>query len=75
MNEIQFKLSISSEDYLRYYQGAAGQVITRSVDGQSLQFPANLLRPFVTHTGIQGLFAIQFDDQHKCQGIRRIFPS
>lgn len=72
MNEIQFDLNISSEDYLRYYQGAAGQVIAYGLNGQTLQFPANLLRPFITHNGIQGRFAIQFDHNHKCQGLRQI---
>lgn len=72
MNEIRFSLSITPERYLTYYQGAAQQVSVRAHDGRRLQFPASVLRPYVSHEGIHGEFAIQFDANNRFQGIRRV---
>ncbi len=72
MNEIRFSLSLSPERYLAYYQGAAQQVSVCAYDGRRLQFPASVLRPFVTHEGVHGEFAIRFDGNNKFQGIRRV---
>ena len=72
MNELTFRLDISREDYLLHYQGAASQVVARSLDGLTIQFPAAHLRQFITHTGIHGLFAIRFDEQNKFQSIAQV---
>ena len=65
-------LRISAEDYKRYYQGSVHNVIARSRDGRSIQFPANILRPFLMHDGISGEFEIFFDRDNKFQGIKKI---
>jgi hypothetical protein len=72
VNEIRFYLNLSPERYLRYYQGAASAVSVVGVDGRRLQFPAEHLRPFVTHQGVQGEFVLQFDEQHKFLGLKRL---
>lgn len=71
-NEIRFYLNLSAEKYLHYYQGAARAVSVRSVDGRRLQFPAEHLRRFVTHDGVQGEFVIRFDDRHRFVGLERV---
>ncbi len=70
--EIIFNLNISADEVLRYYQGAASMVSTRAVDGRTVRFPASRLRPFMTPNGVQGRFAITFDDNNKFVDMRRI---
>lgn len=72
MNAILLDLVITPEEFQRLYQGSADTVHARSLDGRRIQFPANILRPFVTHLGIRGRFQILFDEQHRFQGIQRL---
>ncbi|TQV80991.1 DUF2835 family protein [Exilibacterium tricleocarpae] len=65
-------LAISAEEYQRLYRGAANAVVARARDGRRVRFPAHILRPFVTHTGIQGSFAITFDADNRYQAVERI---
>jgi len=73
MAEIRFKIDISSEEYKAYYAGVARNVIVRSLDGKVVQFPANVLRPYLSHTGVKGLFALEYDENNRFSGIRKIF--
>lgn len=57
---IIFDLNISPTAYQEYYRGDAKWVITNSLDGRKLQFPANLLTQHVTHDGIQGRFVLHY---------------
>lgn len=72
MNEYRFRLAISAEDYLAYYQGAVRQVVVTLANGQRLQFPADSLRPFVRREGVHGEFVLRVDAQNKLQGLERI---
>ena len=72
MPEIRFRLAISPERYLSYYQGAARNVLAVSVDGRRVQFPAERLRPFVTHEGVCGEFVLEFDANNKFVDLRRV---
>lgn len=72
MPEVRVSLSISSDKYLAFYQGTADTVATRAVDGRRVKFPARVLRPFLTHDGIHGEFAIQFNERHKFVGIKKL---
>lgn len=72
MKAIVVNLSISAEKYKLLYQGVAQTVYTRSVDGRSVQFPANILKPFLLRDGIKGVFNIKFDDQGKYLGIDKL---
>lgn len=67
-----FQLNLPPEKYVDYYRGAIRQVIVRCTSGQTVQFPANLLRKFVSHGGIQGTFALTSDDQHKNVQLERV---
>lgn len=69
---IRFRLSISAEDYLAYYQGSARVVIARSEDNKTVQFPASAIRKFVTHDGIYGRFEMTFDESNKFIAIQSI---
>ncbi|QKQ28327.1 DUF2835 domain-containing protein [Candidatus Reidiella endopervernicosa] len=69
---MRFRIEISAEKYLLYYNGSARNVITRSFDGRRVQFPASSLRPFVTHKGISGTFELRFDQNNKLIELVRI---
>lgn len=71
-NHLIFRLQIPADEYLRLYQGVASNVTAISDQGLKVKFPANILRPYVTHRGIYGVFAIHFDENKKFQRIDRI---
>lgn len=66
------RLAIPAEEFIRLYQGSAKAVIARSDDGRQVKFPADILRPFVLHEGIYGIFKIHFDEFHKFKSIERV---
>lgn len=71
MKRFEFRLNISAESYLDYYRGRVQQVLVRCSDGLTVQFPASLLKPFVTPTGIHGDFVLTCDDNDKGADLRR----
>lgn len=72
MQRIELKLSISAQEYQRFYLGQAKFVVAQAIDGRNVRFPANVLQQVVQHEGIYGRFAIEFDDQGKFQRILRL---
>ena len=64
-------LNIDSEELLKLYRGSAREVVARSLDGQNIRFPAEALKPFVTHNGVQGQFALVVDASNKLVDLRR----
>ena len=72
LRSIIVPLRISAEDYQLLYQGAVKVVSARCTQGRRVHFPANILRPYVTHSGISGTFAILFDDDNRFQSIEKI---
>ena len=69
MPEIIVELNISAQEILQYYQGIATNVSAVSIDGKKVQFPVNLLRPFMTYSGISGRFIIKYNEKGKFQEI------
>jgi len=65
-------LVITPEEYQRWYQGSARDVVATTVDGRSVRFPAPILRPYVTREGIRGRFRIWFDDNYRFERIEKI---
>ena len=72
MTEYRFHLAIPADDYLAYYEGAAQHVLVTLVNGQRLQFPAESLRPFVSHDGVHGEFVLRVDTNNKLQALERV---
>ncbi len=68
----RFSLSILPDQYIAYYQRSVNNVSVVAFDGRRIQFPAKLLQKFVTHHGIQGVFEMEFDDQNKFIGLRKL---
>jgi hypothetical protein len=71
MQAVTVRLRISPERFQAYYQGVVENVVAQSTDGRTIQFPARVLRPFLSYQGIQGTFEITFDATMKFQSIRR----
>lgn len=72
MPEYRFKLQISSERYLAYYEGVVTAVMVTLDDGRRVQFPASSLREFLTHAGIFGEFLVRTDNDNKLLEIVRL---
>ena len=70
--QYHFNLEISADDYLRYYQGGARNVVVNTHQGLRLRFPASALRPYITKEGISGQFALLADENNKMLELRRI---
>lgn len=71
-SRVRFALNITQDVLLSYYEGTARAVVVKSLDGRSIQFPANVLRRFVTGDGVRGVFEIEFDGNNKFVEMRRI---
>ncbi len=71
-NKFFFKLQISQQQYLQYYQGTANAVRVVSESGQKIQFPAIRLRPFLTHTGIHGRFCLTIDNNNRFVNLQKL---
>lgn len=72
MKQFEFQLNISAQEYLNYYRGSIQQVIARCKTGGTVQFPASLLKQFITSTGIHGQFVLTCDDAHKGSELRKV---
>lgn len=72
MNQLIVDLRITPDELLKHYQGVAKVVNATSRDGRRVQFPTNILQPFITRNGICGAFVIGFDENNKFAGIERL---
>jgi len=71
MQKVTVQLNISPERFQAYYQGVVEYVVATTSDGRTVQFPARVLRPFLSYQGVQGTFEIIYDANLKFQTIRR----
>lgn len=65
-------LDITAAEFRDYYSQDINSVITTSHTGEKVLFPANILQPFVTYSGIQGQFKIVIDKNAKFKSISRV---
>lgn len=72
LKQIVIDLQISEDEYLRVYRGQARSVLAHSIDGRRVRFPASILQPFVTRTGIHGRFRIRFDTEGQFESIEKL---
>ena len=71
-SELRFRMAISADEASRYYRGTDRFVVVTAENGQKLQFPAQHIRPFIDQLGVRGLFSIQFDDDNKLIGLKKL---
>ncbi|MBV5347370.1 DUF2835 domain-containing protein [bacterium] len=72
MKRFEFSLNLSAQEYLQYYRGSVDKVFAHCIDGTTIQFPALLLKPFVTSGGIRGNFVLTCDESGKGSEVRRV---
>ena len=72
MTSMRFHLTIDAEHYLAYYAGMARTVVVMADDGRRIEFPAEHLRQFVTHLGVNGYFEIEFDQDYRFKALRQL---
>lgn len=72
MPTIDITLELSPAACLAHYEGRVGVVHTRSLDGRSVQFPAEALRRVVTRDGVHGVFRLYVSPEGRFEGIRRL---
>jgi len=69
--EVFFTINITEYDFIAYYKGTVKNIIVRSEDGRTIQFPAHLLQQFVSTSGVSGRFKISFGADNKLISIIR----
>ena len=65
-------LAINADDFVRLYQGRAIDVVAKASTGQTVRFPASILRPHVSREGVHGRFRLSFDGAGKFRSIERV---
>ena len=71
MAKIYIDLRITADEYVKRYYGFGTTVTAQARDGRSVQFPASILQPYVTHGGIEGSFCIDVDELGKFKSITK----
>lgn len=64
MQRFVFDLSISADEWLRYYRGQARHVVAIARDGRRVKFAAKHLQRHITREGIHGTFQMVIDDNN-----------
>ncbi|MDN6858363.1 DUF2835 domain-containing protein [Pseudomonas sp. CAN2814] len=72
MARVVLDISLPLDRLQALYRGHANRVQVLSRDGRQVNLPAHHLRPFVTHSGIQGSFELEFDDSGRLLALRRL---
>ncbi len=72
MAKLRVSLTITEDELLKWYRQDAQDVYAIAHDGSSVRFPANILQPYVSHSGVQGTFEIEFDEYGKFRSIARL---
>ena len=65
-------LNIPADEYQKYYQQQGTLVHCQARDGRTVQFPATILHRYISHSGVQGAFKIQFSDEGKFESIEKL---
>ncbi|RAH36591.1 DUF2835 domain-containing protein [Halomonas sp. SL1] len=72
MPTIDIILDLTPAACLAHYEGRVGMVHTRSLDGRSVQFPAEALRRVVTRDGVHGVFRLYVSPDGRFEDILRL---
>lgn len=72
MTRYVIDLKIPTDELLRFYRGSARGVIATARSGHRVQFPAAVLRQFVDHDGVSGVFSLHVDGANRLQAIQRL---
>lgn len=68
----RFQLSLTYEECRQYYDGMYKAIQVRAHTGQTVQFPAEHIRPYVTSQGVQGIFEMEVDNMNKFKSLNKL---
>jgi len=69
---IRFRLNLSTDQYLKVYQGIAKNITALADDGRRIAFPAQNIKQFLTHDGVYGHFEMELTAENKFVSIRKL---
>ncbi|MBM7060920.1 DUF2835 domain-containing protein [Pseudomonas sp. UL073] len=72
MASLLLDIAVPAERLHAVYRGQANRILLRSRDGQRVSLPVHHLRPFVSHAGVYGSFALDFDASGALLSLRRL---
>jgi hypothetical protein len=72
MKRFEFRIDITAHQYLSYYRGSIKQVVVQCTTGATAQFPASLLTPFITESGVHGQFILTCGDDSRGSELLKI---
>ncbi len=72
MKNYHFPIHLSQNQFVDYYRGRIQHMVARCADGRTVQFPAALLKRFITPQGIHGNFVLTCDDNNKVIELQRL---
>ncbi|MCO7222988.1 DUF2835 domain-containing protein [Pleionea sp. CnH1-48] len=65
-------LNIPAHEWLRLYRGQATHLHCVARSGQSIRIAARHFQPHVTHNGINGVFRLETDQNHRFMSLNKI---
>lgn len=68
----RFQLSLTYEECRQYYEGTYVAIQVMAHTGQTVQFPAEHIRPFVTAQGVTGIFEMEVDQMNKFKSLKKL---
>lgn len=72
MKTLRFSLKLSEQELMKFYRGHARKVMAKDGEGKTMEFPVEIIRPFVTKEGVYGHFEIRVDDNYKFIDIKKL---
>jgi hypothetical protein len=72
MQEIVIDLHITADEYQKYYQQPGTVVCGDARDGRKVRFPANILHPYISYSGVKGTFRVLFNEDGKFLSIDKL---
>lgn len=74
MNRYEFDLDLSPDQYLHYDRGTMRQLMVRCHTGETVQFPASLLQPYLLPDGIHGRCVLTCDADRRHASLQPLSP-
>ncbi|UVE16449.1 DUF2835 domain-containing protein [Pseudomonas sp. LS44] len=70
MASLVLDIAIPAERWQAVYRGQANRVLLHSRDGRRISLPVHHLRPYLSHAGVYGSFALEFSDAGELLSLR-----
>ena len=65
-------MGLSEHKLKSYYRGNVQNVVVTTNEGLRLQLPISVFRPYITNSGIQGIFIVYVDDDNKMIRVEKV---